>query len=88
MSLSIIIDDVKNFLSNNDFIPHENGNNMCYGLNSFGCDSIIKYNNDIWKFLWFLTGTNKAVYMNKEGLTCVFDPYNNNSPIIRMQIVQ
>ena len=86
--MSTCIEDVKYFLSNNVFIPHKNGNDMCYGLNSFGCDSIISYNNDIWKFVWFLTGTNKAIYINKNGLMFTFDPYSNNDTIIRMEIVQ
>ena len=76
-----------NFLSKNTFIPHKDGNAMNYGLNSFGCESIISYNNDIWKFVYFLNGTtNKAVYYNKNGLELVLDLYtiNDNKPI-RMQ---
>jgi hypothetical protein len=75
-----------NFLSKNTFIPHKDGNAMNYGLNSFGCESIISYNNDIWKFLYFLNGSNKAVYINKNGLELILDPntINDNKPI-RMQ---
>ena len=78
--------NISNFLSKNTFIPHKDGNAMNYGLNSFGCESIISYNNDIWKFVYFLNCSNKAVYINKNGQELVLDTYtiNDNKPI-RMQ---
>jgi spore maturation protein CgeB len=83
-----IIDETKKFISNNIFVPHENSNNMSYGLNSFGSDSIISYNNDIWKFIWFKNNTNDAVYINKEGIMHAFNTFNMiNENIIRMKIV-
>ena len=79
-------DEIKEFLTSNTFIPHEKGNIMMYGLNSFGSESIIQYNNDIWKFIWYTTGTRDAVYMNKEGEYITINPYNNdnNNSIIQM----
>ena len=77
------------YLKNHKFEKHENGNMFRYGLNSWGCDSVISYNNDIWKFVCFLNGiTNKAVYYNKDGLELILDLYtiNDNKPI-RMQVV-
>ncbi len=35
------IKDTVEYLKNNTFIPHKNGNDMLYGLNVFGCNSII-----------------------------------------------
>jgi hypothetical protein len=59
--------NIGEYLSCRSFVPHKNGNSMNCGLNSFGCESIIKYNDDIWKFVWFLNKTNIAVYVNKHG---------------------
>jgi hypothetical protein len=55
------------YLNNNTFIPHKGGNYANYGLNLFGCNSIIQYNNNYWKFIWFLSNSNNAVYINKNG---------------------
>ena len=66
------------------FIHHENGNKMRYGLNSFGCNSIIQYNNQIWKFIHFIHNTDNAVYINNEGEQFILDAYNKEG-IIRMQ---
>ncbi len=61
---SVICDAIK-YLKNHNFVPHQNGNYGLYGLNFFGCDSIIKYNDKLWKFLWFFS--NNAVYVNEYG---------------------
>jgi hypothetical protein len=63
------------YLSCSSFVPHKYGNSMKYGLNSFGSESIIKYNDDIWKFVWFLNNTNIAVYVNKNGNEFHYDTY-------------
>jgi hypothetical protein len=86
--MSSIIDETTKFISNNIFVPDENGNNMCFGLMSFGCDSIISYNNDVWKFIWFKNNTNEAVYINKEGFMHAFNTFTmKNENIIRMKKV-
>jgi hypothetical protein len=38
-----------------------------YGLNSFSCESTIKFHGDLWKFVWFKSGTEIPVYVNKKG---------------------
>ena len=84
--MSSIIDETKNFISNNIFVPDENGSKMGYGLHSFGSVSIISYNNDIWKFIWFKNNTNDAIYINKEGAIHAFNIFTmNNENIIRMK---
>jgi hypothetical protein len=85
MSYLVIENEAKQFIASNTFLPHKDGNSMNYGLNSFGCDSIIKYNNDIWKFIWFITGTNKAVYINKAGEIFIYN--NQDLDITRMEII-
>jgi hypothetical protein len=72
------------YLNNKTFIPHINGNYARYGLNFFGCDSIIQYNNDIWKFIWFVQNSNDAVYINKHGVEFILKDYKMDG-IIRMQ---
>jgi hypothetical protein len=79
------IKDTVEYLKNNTFIPHKNGNDMLYGLNVFGCNSIIQYNNDIWKFIWFISNTNDAVYVNKEGEQITITTYVDG--VTRMQEV-
>jgi hypothetical protein len=76
--------DILEYLKTKTFIPHENGNYARYGLNLFGCDSIIQYDNKIWKFKDFISNTNHAVYIDKEGREFVLDTYNKDG-IIRMQ---
>ncbi len=72
------------YLNTNTFIPHKNGNYGRYGLNLFGCNSVIQYNNQIWKFKYFISDTNNALYINKEGMEFVLDTYDKDC-IIRMQ---
>uniref|UniRef100_A0A6C0HVA8 Uncharacterized protein n=1 Tax=viral metagenome TaxID=1070528 RepID=A0A6C0HVA8_9ZZZZ len=73
------------YLNTKTFIPHINGNYAMYGLNYIGCDSIIQYNNNIWKFIWFNSNTNDAVYINKTGIELIINKYNNYDNITRMQ---
>ena len=72
------------YLNTKTFIPHENGNYARYGLNLFGCDSVIQYDNKIWKFIHFISNTNNALYIDKEGRGFILDTYNKDG-IIRMQ---
>jgi hypothetical protein len=77
------------YLKTNVFEPHQNGNYGLYGLNMFGCDSTIKFNDadDIWHFLYFVHNT--AVYINAHGrhlnlsLSAIGKPTDN---ITRMQV--
>ena len=55
------------------FRVHPMGNANCFGLNTFGCDSIIQYGNQIWKFYAFQTGTENAIYLNKFNETFIFN---------------
>ena len=73
------------YLNTKTFIPHIGGNYAMYGLNYFGSNSIIQYNNDIWKFIWFISDTNDAVYINKTGIKLIINTYNKYDNIIRMQ---
>ncbi len=82
------INDIPTYLSNHTFISHEMGNYGNYGLNMFGCNSIIEYNNDIWKFYAFKTGSNDAIYYNKNGTKLILDSYNMPKGITRMQQVE
>ncbi len=82
---NLVINDAIEYLKTNTFVPHESGNYGRYGLNFFGCDSIIQYNNDNWKFIWFITNTKYAVYVNKDGCNFILQDYMDG--ITRMQVV-
>jgi len=79
--------EIITYLKTKTFIPHIDGNYAMYGLNYFGCDSIIQYNNDIWKFIWFIPHKNDAVYINKSGTELILNNNNKYDGIIRMQEV-
>ena len=82
-----IISKTIEYLNTKTFIPHKNGNSFLYGLNEIGCDSIImrsNYNNDIWKFVFFISNTNEAVYINNKGEEFILEN-NYMEGIIRMQ---
>ena len=84
--MSIIAKTIE-YLNTKTFIPHKNGNSLLYGLNEIGCDSIImrsNYNNDIWKFVFFISNTNEAVYINNKGEEFILEN-NYMEGIIRMQ---
>jgi len=55
------------YLKSTQFVEHPLGNQLMYGLNSFGCNSIIRKDNEIYKFYAFKTGTDDAIYYNKNG---------------------
>ena len=75
---------IPTFLTTNKFEECENSFN--FGLNSFGCESIIKYNDDIWKFNSFETGTSNAIYYNKDNVKFIVNLYNMPPNIIRMRV--
>jgi hypothetical protein len=60
------------------------GNYALYGLNTFGCDSVILYNNRILKFYAFLAGSNQAIYIDEYGSQTVINPYDRSLQITRM----
>ena len=45
--------ETADFLKTNQFRPHPRGNQMRFGLNGFGCDSVILFEEQLWKFLYF-----------------------------------
>ncbi len=79
----LVINDAINYLKNHTFVPHKMGNYGRYGLNMFGGDSIIQYNNQLWKFIWLISNSNNAVYVNKNGEKYILEDYDKN--ITRMQ---
>ena len=79
MSLSII-----SYLNSTEFVDHPMGNYALYGLNTFGCDSIIRYNNEIMKFYAFQSGTNYAMYITQKGDTVFINTNNNTLNITRL----
>ncbi len=78
------IDNTIDYLKNNQFVPHKMGNYARYGLNCFGCDSIIKYNNKLWKFICFVSNSNNAVFIGENGEQFILEEYNLDG-ITRMQ---
>lgn len=52
MSYSFLC-EAADFLKTNTFRPHPGGNRQLFGLNDFGCDSIILFEEQMWKFLYF-----------------------------------
>jgi hypothetical protein len=54
------------YLHTHKFKEHPNGNYALYGLALLGCHSIIQYDNDIWMFYAYESGTNNAIYYNKD----------------------
>ncbi len=79
------INDIISYLSTHTFTPHHMGNYANYGLNMFGSDSVINYNNDIWKFYAFQTGNNNAIYYNKAGVELILNSRNMPQGITRME---
>jgi hypothetical protein len=77
------LNDAVIYINNNTFIPHENGNYARYGLNLFGCDSVIQYNNEIWKFIWFVSNSSDAVFINTKGQQTIINKHTDG--ITRMQ---
>ncbi len=76
--------DIINYLNSTEFLEHPFGNYALYGLNNFGCDSIINYNNEIMKFYAFQSGSNNAIYITKSGKEVIINPYDNTLDITRL----
>ena len=72
------------------YIEHPDGNQWLYGLNTFRCESTIRFKGEIWKFDAFVVGdTKKAIYVNVDGSgkSVVIDVYDNTLEITRMKWV-
>jgi hypothetical protein len=82
----------KIYLQTHKFRPHPGGDYGLFGLNMFGSDSTISYTEidgavDIWRFIYFKTGSNDAIYINANGIHRTFalgDP-NIASRAIRLE---
>ncbi len=79
------VTDIPTYLSTHIFIPHSMGNYGNYGLNLFGCNSIIEYNNDIWMFYALKGSSNDAIYYNKNGTELILNSYDMPEGITRME---
>jgi hypothetical protein len=77
--------DITSYLSTHTFIPHHMGDYANYGLNMLGTDSIIEYQNDIWKFYAFQSNSNNAIYYNNKGVVLILNTYNMPQGITRME---
>jgi hypothetical protein len=76
--------DITTYLNSTSFMDHPMGNYSLYGLNSFGCDSIIRCNDEIMKFYAFQTGTRNAIYITKNGTEHIINPYDSSLNITRL----
>jgi len=71
----------------NKFEPHPMGSYCLYGLNTIGCDSIIKFHDEIWKFVHFKVGSEIPTFINKKG--DILEINLRNAPnVTRMQIAR
>jgi hypothetical protein len=77
-------DCISNYITNNNFVTHPMGNYAMYGLNMLGCDSVILYNNEILKFYAYESNSKNAIYVNKDELRIIIDPYDKTLQITRM----
>ena len=60
------------------FRPHEFGNGHLFGVNSFGCNSIISYTEvdgtvGIWKFYCFKNSSTETIFCNANGIRRTFN---------------
>ena len=69
------------------YVEHPNGNYGLYGLNTIGCDSIIRLNDEILRFSAFVTGKRDAIYVNEKGNHVIVDVYDKLLGITRMMWV-
>ena len=72
------------YLQSNKFTNHNRGNCGMYGLHFENSNSIIKFNNDLWIFIYWTPNSNIANYINTEGEIFSFDPYHKDLDITRM----
>ena len=80
--------DINTFLNSNEFVEHPMGNYALFGLNFFGSNSVIRYNDEIYKFYAFKTGLRNSIYVNKHAQEIVINPYDESLQITRMISVQ
>jgi hypothetical protein len=73
--------NIADYLNSNVFVVHPMGNYGLYGLNFFGCNSVIRYGDEIMKFYAFKSGTNNAIYINKSGREIIINPYDTDSTV-------
>jgi hypothetical protein len=75
------------YLKSNKFKTHYQGNSGLYGLNFLGSPSIIQHKDDLYIFIYWLTGSNIANYINIKGEMFSFNPYNKDldTEISRME---
>jgi hypothetical protein len=66
------------YLKSNKFKTHYHGNSGLYGLNFLGSPSIIQHKDDLYIFIYWLTGSNIANYINIKGEMFSFNPYNKD----------
>jgi hypothetical protein len=76
--------DITTYLNSTSFVDHPMGNYALYGLNTFGCDSIIRYNDEIMKFYAFMSFTGNAIYISKNGTEHIINPNNSSLNITRL----
>jgi hypothetical protein len=79
-----------NYLKSHTFKKHKSGNYGMYGLNFLGGDPVIKIDGDLWKFLWWETGSDKATFINAKGIYYTFTPStiyysDKRNDIVRME---
>jgi hypothetical protein len=67
------------YLNSHTFVPHPNGNIKLFGLNEFEMNSVIKYENDIWKFWAFQENTNNAVYYNRDRKPLIINIFDSEA---------
>ena len=78
-----------NFLKTHTFRPHPFGERLLFGLNGFGCDSVILFEEHLWKFLYF-EKNNQPIYINALGHKQPFnlnDDINVRSKTTRMEAI-
>lgn len=78
------------YLKNNVFKKHSSGNYGMYGLNFIGPNVVIKKDGELWKFLYWETGTENATFVNSDSKLHIFNPRNvyysdDRNTIMRME---
>ncbi len=71
--------NIAKYLNSTVFVEHPMGNYGLYGINFFGCNSVIRYGDEIMKFYAFKSGTNDAIYINKSGREIIINPYDTHT---------
>lgn len=79
-----------NYLRTSSFKKHSSGNYGMYGLNFLGTNVVIKMNGDLWKFLYWESGTDNATFINSNSKLYTFNPRyiyysDDRNTIMRME---